>query len=140
MPTRVGRVPGCPGIPKSMQELPVLGSVVRLLRSEGLMPRKWPAAGLFLISAGPCPVDADVFGLWKQAESHPHSSHSFGLAPAGWGLGGGALKLLSVAVVPCPLDERRGFQRVVQQAMGPEAASALCSFSLAGLGYGVAAG
>lgn len=60
------------------------------------MPRKWPAAGLFLISAVPCPVDGDVFGLWKQAESHPHSTHSFGLALGAWG--GRALNLLWVAV------------------------------------------
>lgn len=96
MCTRVGRVPGCPGILQSTQELSVPGSLFRLLRSEGLMPRKWPAAGLFLISAVPCPVDADVFGLWKQAESHLHSSHSFGLALARGGTR--ALKLPSVPV------------------------------------------
>lgn len=89
-------MPGYSGIPQSTQELSVPGSVFRLLRSEGLMPGKWPAAGLFLISSVPCPVDADVFGLWKQAESHPHSSHSFGLALARGGAK--ALKLLSVAV------------------------------------------
>lgn len=80
-------MPGCPGMPQSMQELSVPGSVFRLLRSEVLMPRKWPATGLFLISAVPCPVDTVVFGLWKQAERHPHSSHSSGLALAREGPG-----------------------------------------------------
>lgn len=84
---RVGRMPGCPGIPRSIQALSVLGSVLRFPRSEVLTPRKWPAARLFLISAVPCPVGADLFGLWKQAESHPHSSRSFGLALARGGPG-----------------------------------------------------
>lgn len=53
-------------------------------------------AGLSLISAVPCPVDADLFGLWKQAERHPHSTHSSVLALARGGAW--ALKLLSVAV------------------------------------------
>lgn len=83
------------------------------------MPRKWPAARPFLISAVLCPVGVHLFGLWKQAESRSHSSRSFGLALAR----GGAE--LEITVGGCPGDSlwvNSESQRLVKQEMGEGAA------------------
>lgn len=93
------------------------------------MPRKWPAARPFLISAAPCPVGVHLFGLWKQAESRSHSSRSFGLALARGG------PELEITVGGCPVI-LFGWTQGIPEEMGEGAAfpSSTSDFLLLAIG------